>query len=310
MPPSGVSDRSGRTLKKGDTVQVTKRRALLDAFIFMDDYPVCPSEDEVARCLGEQGVVIDTDDEDRDVYIRFPWHDGHNDGHWLPALVLHPIDGHLVQHTSQMASLEWTELLYEDDNFKDVSLKLADGELRVHRCVLAARSSVFAAMFSCTMKESHTGVVEIPNVRTAPMRVFLRLLYTGLVDSKDWHGAQDVGEQLADKMPLEMLLEVAKLSKFYMVASVTTDAIQALKSRLADLSPKSKKDVDVFQTIFSAGIREDFGAMRIAAVEVAKASPIIREMYDSQRLQPEVQSELLGIWPPPPPKPKRVRRLE
>ena len=45
--------------------------------------------------------------------------------------------------------------------FSDCKLRVQDVELPAHRCVLAARSSVFKAMFAHKMTESLEGVVAI-----------------------------------------------------------------------------------------------------------------------------------------------------
>lgn len=232
--------------------------------------------------------------------IKFPWDVGK---HWFPVLALCPPGAAPGASVSGTTSLEWTDKLFEDDTFKDVTFKLADGEVRAHKNVLVAGSSVFAAMFSNPMKEAQTSIIDLSAVRSASMRVFLRLLYTGLVEPRDWN-------EPSEKVPLELLLEVAKLGKMYMVANVIDDSVEALKARLTESSPQAELDSETFQTIFSASIREDFGAVRSAAVDLSKTNPVIRLMYDGHRLHPDVQTELQGIWPLQRPAPKRARRLE
>eukprot|EP00930_Biecheleria_cincta_P090796 TRINITY_DN80260_c0_g1_i1.p1 TRINITY_DN80260_c0_g1~~TRINITY_DN80260_c0_g1_i1.p1 ORF type:complete len:390 (+),score=67.91 TRINITY_DN80260_c0_g1_i1:51-1172(+) len=74
---------------------------------------------------------------------------------------------------------------------KDVTFKLADGEERAHRLILKSASDVFASMFQQDMREKSQGLVELPDTTKAAMRVFLRLIYTGHVDSSDWLPGQD-----------------------------------------------------------------------------------------------------------------------
>merc|ERR1711964_482146 len=78
------------------------------------------------------------------------------------------------------------------DEDKDVLFKLADGEERAHKVVLKAASEVFSGMFKHGMRENAEGVVELPDVSRAAMRVFLRLIYTGHVDPSDWGQAEKV----------------------------------------------------------------------------------------------------------------------
>lgn len=76
--------------------------------------------------------------------------------------------------------------LYEDRQFADVTFVLADGEERAHKAVLAASSDAFSAMFTQPMQEHAQGKVDLRDTRAVTMRTFLRLIYTGRVDPRDW----------------------------------------------------------------------------------------------------------------------------
>lgn len=93
-------------------------------------------------------------------------------------------------------------------------------EFGVHRCVMAARSSVFAAMLSDDCKENHTGIIQArapthPRVRTE-MRIkfdspqvaectsrgfdcFLRFLYSGRCQREEMPAHADELLFLSDK---------------------------------------------------------------------------------------------------------------
>lgn len=66
-----------------------------------------------------------------------------------------------------------------------MTLKLPDGERRVHKAVLAARSTVFRQMFETDMAELATGRVDIPDAEASVMDAFLRFLYTDRVPEAD-----------------------------------------------------------------------------------------------------------------------------
>eukprot|EP00929_Paragymnodinium_shiwhaense_P107988 TRINITY_DN74321_c0_g1_i1.p1 TRINITY_DN74321_c0_g1~~TRINITY_DN74321_c0_g1_i1.p1 ORF type:complete len:378 (+),score=78.53 TRINITY_DN74321_c0_g1_i1:139-1272(+) len=86
----------------------------------------------------------------------------------------------------QMSVLTTYNTLFEEDELKDVTFKLADGEERAHRNILMGASEVFGGMFKFNMRETREGLVELPDVDRISMRVFLRLIYTGHVDPSDW----------------------------------------------------------------------------------------------------------------------------
>lgn len=280
-------------MKVGDQVQVIREEADLTAFCHHAEIN-CPNPD----ICGQEGQVLDLDKHDSTAEVRI------EDSHevwWIPIGALGPPSGADSAVCAESLSLELSERLFQDETFKDVTFKLCDGEERAHRSVMAAASSVFAAMHSGSMREASTGVVELPDVPRTTMRVFLRLLYTGHVDSGDWIGQGTAGS--SEELPLEMLLEVVRLAKKYMVDSVMVLAVEALKLRLREAGGDAK----VLETILVAAITADLSAVRMAAIAAAKASKEVRALYDSHALRPEVQAELQSIWPPRPRLVKRAR---
>mmetsp|Transcript_19208 Transcript_19208/g.25797 ORF Transcript_19208/g.25797 Transcript_19208/m.25797 type:complete len:344 (+) Transcript_19208:38-1069(+) len=261
--------------------------------------------------------------------------------------------------------IDMYEHLFNTKRFEDVAFVLADGREGAHKVVLSAASDAFAAMFEQPMQEGQSGQVDLPNVKWVTMRVFLRLMYTGLVDARDWQdespassgggghakgpeaddrGEEEyedavddgcdsgVGEENDDtddgeakerneeafeaaelepeksqatthvEVPLETLCEVAGLAQKYMVHNVLQLAIEALKIRLQ--KAVVEKNVAVFEEIMSVAISMGLGAVRTAAVQVAKKSKAIWKRYDLKQLRPEVELELQAVWPPPRPRVK------
>ena len=60
-----------------------------------------------------------------------------------------------------------------------INLSFGFKELKAHRNILAARSSVFLAMFEHPLEESVNGKVEIVDVDPEVLALFLKVLYTG-----------------------------------------------------------------------------------------------------------------------------------
>merc|ERR1711972_214201 len=112
------------------------------------------------------------------------------------------------------------------------------------------------------------------------------------MDAKDWH-CRSISDD--DTLPLHIFLDVVALARKYVVDHVMEVTIEALKRRLYN----SKEDVAVYTEIFAAAIAMDLGAVRVAAIDVARFSSAVRQNYDASRLRPEVQFELRGLWPPP-----------
>lgn len=64
----------------------------------------------------------------------------------------------------------------------DVNLYVKGRKFSAHRTILAARCSVFAAMFDNDTEEKKTGVVKITDYDPVSFEMFLSFLYSGKVD--------------------------------------------------------------------------------------------------------------------------------
>lgn len=71
--------------------------------------------------------------------------------------------------------------LYETGENSDATISVGDKVLKVHKCILSARSSVFAGMFRHCMTETETNNVEIVDFDFDTMNELLRFVYTGKV---------------------------------------------------------------------------------------------------------------------------------
>lgn len=205
-----------------------------------------------------------------------------------------------------------TERLFDQDEDKEITFELADGLEKAHKNVLKASSEVWKCMLESQFKEQH-GIIAVKDVPRVSMRVFLRLIYTAHVNAADWKGYQDTPHSKSDDtpcesqdaLPLRILLDVAMLSKCYIVKPVFSMAVQALKVRLT--TAHKHKDRVTFERIMSAAITNDLAAVRLAALDEARKFTDLKAKYDAKALCPEVQSELEAIWPTPEQSVKRNR---
>lgn len=192
----------------------------------------------------------------------------------------------------QMAAvLDLYQRLFAGEN-KDVTFELIDGQEKAHQVILEAASDVWKAMFGSGMLEKTQRVIKIPDMSCAAMRVFLRLLYTGLVDSTDWTTDEPEDSPL---LPLDILLSVMKVAKRNMVTGVLSLTLHTVKARLELKS--HEKDVAAFEKIFAFAIDEDVRPLLMVALEKAKTFDALKTKYDARQLSAQVQFELEAIWP-------------
>ena len=86
----------------------------------------------------------------------------------------------MVDYSNTTSSNDLDRLLV-DDNLSDVVLRVSDQKFPVHRAILAARSPVFRAMFTSSMKESVAGEISIEEIEPDVMKELLRCVYTDQV---------------------------------------------------------------------------------------------------------------------------------
>ena len=79
--------------------------------------------------------------------------------------------------------------LFNDKETYDTTLKVQEMEYKVHRCVLIARSSVFAATFRHDTLEKQTGVINIPDCDPDSFQEFLQYLYCGELELLSFRNA-------------------------------------------------------------------------------------------------------------------------
>ena len=79
--------------------------------------------------------------------------------------------------------------LFNDKETYDTTLKVQEMEYKVHRCVLIARSSVFAATFRYDTLEKQTGIIAIPDCDPDSFLEFLQYLYCGELEMLSFRSA-------------------------------------------------------------------------------------------------------------------------
>lgn len=102
----------------------------------------------------------------------------------------------------------------------DVVIKVKDEEIHAHSLILAARSSVFASMFSLPMLEAAERIVTISDLSMVVVKATVTFMYTGEVDAQLLKSDADC-------------LGILEAAHRYTVPSLVDLCVQSLRSRLA-----------------------------------------------------------------------------
>lgn len=84
------------------------------------------------------------------------------------------------------------EELFESELFTDVTIVAGGQELKALKCILAARSDVFKAMFSHNLLERETSIINITDISMKALQELVRFIYTDRANFCDVENALDI----------------------------------------------------------------------------------------------------------------------
>ena len=131
---------------------------------------------------------------------------------WPAYLQWDDVFGEKNRKRKRSAEIERSmEVMWEARRFCDATVTCEGKAFKVHRAVLAARSTAFAAMFSCDgTREAAQQMVSIENADAATLEIFLKYFYVGMVPPQcnlsvllrlaDQYGVESLAEECADKI--------------------------------------------------------------------------------------------------------------
>ena len=146
---------------------------------------------------------------------------------------------------------EYLKNLLLEDQFSDVKLVAPCGkELNAHKCILAARSPTFAAMFSHDMFEKQSNIVKITDINYDVLKEMLQFIYTAKVENiktfaselfiaADKYDIQDLKSQcanyIADNITIENAIEIFEFADKCNAEKLKTRVLNFVKSNIASI---------------------------------------------------------------------------
>ena len=146
---------------------------------------------------------------------------------------------------------EYLKNLLLEDQFSDIKLVAPCGkDLNAHKCILAARSTTFAAMFKHDMLEKKSNIVKITDVNYDVLKEMLLFIYTANVENiktfaselfiaADKYDIQDLKRQcenyIADNINVENAIEVFELAEKHNAEKLKTRVMNFVKPNIASI---------------------------------------------------------------------------
>ncbi|XP_065076413.1 speckle-type POZ protein B-like [Ochlerotatus camptorhynchus] len=130
------------------------------------------------------------------------------------------------------------ESILKNAQFTDITLAFEGHTIKAHKAILAARSPVFAAMFSTDMEESRQNQVTITDMEYEVAQQLLQFIYTGKTDISP--GTVDQLLVAADKYGLSRLKAQCEQTIFNTLAIPTAIKTLIFADRMNTQQLKSR----------------------------------------------------------------------
>ncbi|XP_065209112.1 speckle-type POZ protein-like [Planococcus citri] len=173
-------------------------------------------------------------------------------------------DSDLFKTIQCSLSRDLEQILNDDDDFSDMTISVKDKNYLVHKAILAARSSVFRAMFKSNMQESQNNHITITDIERETFEEMLYYIYTGkaqnlnesafellpVADKYDLKGLRIMCEKvLYKKLAPDNALKILILADMHRAKELKTLAIRYIKRNATNGDDfKSDEILEVLKT--------------------------------------------------------------
>ncbi|CRL01862.1 CLUMA_CG015451, isoform A [Clunio marinus] len=158
--------------------------------------------------------------------------------------------------------------LWATGRLSDITIVTDTEKLKLHKTVLAIQSSVFTSIFEDKMKDRPSDEIQMTNINSAVVKIFLKFLYT---------------DEIEEKVEVSNLLELFSLAAKYKVENL----MRIVEGMIID-----DLYVDNAIEIFELACRYDCDKMKTSAFEFIQ-SIFVEPLKDELMNQPEVVKELI-----------------
>ncbi|XP_035231697.1 TD and POZ domain-containing protein 4-like [Stegodyphus dumicola] len=168
---------------------------------------------------------VTSDEAEQETWVRVPRETKLDNSDWKPrnhseSKIL-TVSDKLVSTTEVKALSNLSrdmQTMYEKKDLSDFILKCDTTEFQVHKCVLSARSPIFASMFQHPVTENRENRVTITDIDACVLQQLLMFVYTGRTNALSYSMARDL-YSAADKYAI---LELKEMCRQFMTSSLTT----------------------------------------------------------------------------------------
>ena len=174
--------------------------------------------------------------------------------------------------------------ILEDSFGSDLVIVCPDGEVKVHRCILAGRSQVFSNLLTSNMEEKFTGIIKIEDFDIKVVKAMVLYIYTAIIEDEfdDVVALMKIGtkyfiqalvddcsEKLCGQISVWNVLDMGVVAELYSVQGLLESCAQFVSENFDVLEDDWKEKVKK-SPLFLTSILECMKKSSIDKLEVSR----------------------------------------
>ena len=206
----------------------------------------------------------------------------------------------IVDHSSDVIADLLKVLRHGSQN--NITISCMDGEVTANKDILCLRSEYFRVMFSCDMKETMEGVVNMKHTHKRAMEIVVEYIFTGILKTKWDESDEEIIQTFLEVLNTSRIMMLTKLrSQLETVfAAMLPEKINNLEDLVRGWILVEKYQLDAVREIFLRHVVINLKQIIETRLKIFLDLPgrLIKEiiLFDKVKTEEEEKCKALTFW--------------
>ena len=206
----------------------------------------------------------------------------------------------MVDHSSDVIADFLKVLRHGSQN--NITISCMDGEVTANKDILCLRSEYFRVMFSCDMKETMEGVVNMKHTHKRAMEIVVEYIFTGILKTKWDESDEEIIQTFLEVLNTSrvMMLEKLRSQLETVFAAMLPEKINNLEDLVRGWILVEKYQLDAVREIFLRHVVINLKQIIETRLKIFLDLPgrLIKEiiLFDKVKTEEEEKCKALTFW--------------